>query len=344
MRLRSLSSSQSIAHVSRRRLSPILFLAGLAVPAVMRAQSGVVAGTVTDARTNEPIEAATVNIEGTSYGATTGPLGTYRITNVPVGPFRLTARRIGYAKLTHQGTAGAAAVTVNFALERTATTLEEMVVTGVALGQTKRELGNAVGQVKVSDVVQVAPPPNVQQLLNNVPGVRVQPAGGDVGSGGNTRVRGASSMTIASEPLIYVDGVRVNNAFADAGGVTAVGIDGRYPPSRINDINPDEIERIEIIKGPSAATLYGTEAANGVINIITKRGGGGRAATITYQAREGANWLPDPEHLFQHSYSRSSTGQIVDANVLAYEREVVFPVSYYGSCPKPFTQSVTMCK
>src|SRR5579864_5346038 len=162
-----------------------------------------------------------------------------------------------------------------------------MVVTGTPLGQTKRELGNSVGVVKAEEIVQEAPPPNVQQLLNNVPGVRVQPAGGDVGSGGNTRVRGASSMTLASEPLIYIDGVRVDNAFADAGGVTAVGIDGRYPPSRINDINPDEIESIEIIKGPAAATLYGTEASNGVINIITKKGGGSGRATVSYQAREG---------------------------------------------------------
>jgi TonB-linked SusC/RagA family outer membrane protein len=309
-----------------------------------RARNTAVVGTVTDSRTGEPIEAATVTIDGTSYGATTGPLGTYRIANTPPGSYRVSARRIGYTKLTRPATVDTGTATINFALDRTATTLDETVVTGVALGQTKRELGTTVGQVKVSDIVQVAPPPNVQELLNNVPGVRVQAAGGDVGSGGNTRVRGASSMTVASEPLIYVDGVRVNNAFADAGGVQAVGIDGRYPPSRINDINPDEIERIEIIKGPAAATLYGTEASNGVINIITKKGGGSSAATMTYQARAGANWLPDPENLFQHSYYKNSAGQIVDANVLAYGRDVGFPVSYYGSCPKPYAQSGTMCK
>jgi TonB-linked SusC/RagA family outer membrane protein len=321
----------------------LALLAAVTVPVLAHGQSGVVVGTVTDSRTGDPIEAASVTIDGTPYGATTGPLGTYRISRVPAGSYRVSARYIGYARLSTEATVGGATVTVNFTLSRTATTLDEMVVTGVALGQSKRELGNAVGEIKTAEIVQVAPPPNVQELLNNVPGVRVQAAGGDVGSGGNTRVRGASSMTLASEPLIYIDGVRVNNAFADAGGVTAVGIDGRYPPSRINDLNPDEIERIEIIKGPSAATLYGTEAANGVINIITKRGGGG-AATITYQAKEGANWLPDPEHLFQHSYYRSATGQIVDADVLGYGRDVGFPVSYYGYCPKPYAQSGTVCK
>ena len=122
-----------------------------------------------------------------------------------------------------------------------------------------------------------------------------------------------------------------------------MGIDGRYPPSRINDINPDEIESIEIVKGPAAATLYGTEASNGVINIITKKGARGRP-TVSYQVEQGLNWLPDPENLFQHSYYKSATGQIVDANVLKHDREVGFPVSYYGSCPKPYKQSGDRCK
>ncbi len=307
-------------------------------------QLAAIGGRVTGARTGEPIEAVTVQIEGSQRGALTGAVGTYRIAGIPPGTYRISARRIGYARTTRQVTVGDTSITVHFTLERTATTLDEMVVTGTPLEQSKRELGNSIGTVKVAEIVQEAPPPNVQQLLNNVPGVRVQSAGGDVGSGGNTRVRGASSMTLASEPLIYIDGVRVNNSFADAGGVVAVGVDGRYPPSRINDINPDEIESIEVIKGPAAATLYGTEASNGVINIITKKGGGGGRATISYVARAGANWLPNPENLFQHTYYRSSTGQIVDADVIGHDLHVGFPVSYYGYCPKPYSQDGTMCK
>jgi outer membrane cobalamin receptor len=111
-----------------------------------------------------------------------------------------------------------ATVTVNFALEKTVTTLDQIVVTGTPEAQSKRELGNAIGTVNAAEISQVAPPPNVQQLLNAVSGVRVQSAGGDVGSGGNTRIRGASSMTLLmSEPLLYIDGVRVNNSAADNG-------------------------------------------------------------------------------------------------------------------------------
>ncbi len=324
-----------------RRFLPLLALLGAALSA--GAQS-VITGTVTAARSKDPIDAATVVVEGTQRGALTGSVGTYRIVNVPPGTYRLTARRIGYAPVTKPVTVATGTVTVDFALERTATTLEEIVVTGTPLEQTKRQLGNAVGTVKATEIQQVAPEPDVQHLLNAVPGVRVQPAGGDVGSGGNTRIRGANSMTLASEPLIYIDGVRVNNAFADAGAFAGVGVDSRYPPSRINDMNPDEIESIEIIKGPAAATLYGTEASNGVINIITKKGGGGGRASLSYQARTGANWLPDPESFFQHSYYKTASGQIVDADVLGHDRTVGFPVSYYGYCPKPYAQSGTVCK
>jgi TonB-dependent SusC/RagA subfamily outer membrane receptor len=118
--------------------------------------------------------------------------------------------------------------------------------------------------------------------------------------------------------------VRVNNSAADNGAFPGVGVDSRYPPSRINDINPDEIESIEIIKGPAAATLYGTEASNGVIQVITKRGTRGRP-TVAYQVKQGANWLPDPENLFQHSYYKTAAGQIVDADVLGHDRTVGFP-------------------
>jgi TonB-linked SusC/RagA family outer membrane protein len=309
--------------------------------------AAAIAGTVTDGTTREPLAAVTVRLEGTALVALTDTDGRYLLAAVPPGAYALSARRLGYAKATRRvAVLDSGTVTVDFALERAATALDEIVVTGTPQPQSRRALGNALGKVKASEIAQVAPPPNVQQLLNTVPGVRVQSAGGDVGSGGNTRVRGASSMTLASEPLVYIDGVRANSAAADAGGVPelgSVGVDARYPPSRINDINTDEIESIEIIKGPAAATLYGTEASNGVINIITKRGSRG-GPTVSFQVRHGANWLPDPRSLFQHSYYKNAAGQIVDADVLGHDQNVGFPVSYYGSCPRPYTPSGGMCR
>ncbi|MGQ0650511.1 MAG: SusC/RagA family TonB-linked outer membrane protein [Gemmatimonadaceae bacterium] len=298
---------------------------------------------MTTARTAEPVAGATILLETTRLGAVSSPSGTYRITGVPPGAYTLSVRRLGYVRGIRQITLRDT-LTVDFVLEKTATTLDQVVVTGTPTAVSKRELGNALGQVNASDLLKVAPKPNVQQLLNVVPGVRVQSGGGDVGSGGNTRIRGSSSMTLSSEPLVYIDGVRVNNAAADAGGFPGNGgVDSRYAPSRINDINPEEIESIEVIKGPAAATLYGTEASNGVINILTKRGSRGRP-TVAYQAKAGANWLPDPESLFPHTYYKSAAGEIVDVNILEREREVGFPVSYYGSCPAPYKQSGDRCK
>ena len=162
---------------------------------------GTITGTVTVAHTNEPLDAVTVQIEGTQLGANTNASGTYRIVNVPAGTHTLIARRLGYARATQQvAVSDNGTATANFSLERTSTTLDQVIVTGTPEAQTKRELGNAIGLVNAAEVAKLAPPPNVQQLLNGVSGVRVQSAGGDVGSGGNTRIRGASSMTLASEP------------------------------------------------------------------------------------------------------------------------------------------------
>src|SRR5947209_2896882 len=132
------------------------------VPLVAHAQ-GTISGTVTAARSGEPIEAVALHLEGTQRGALTGPVGAYRIINVPAGPYVLTARRIGYAQGQQRVTVGASgAVTVDFTLERTATTLGEIVVTGTPMEQSKRQLGNSVGTVKATEIQAIAPEPNVQ--------------------------------------------------------------------------------------------------------------------------------------------------------------------------------------
>lgn len=307
-----------------------------------QAQDAVLTGTVKTARTDEPVAGATIAIENTRLGALSSPIGGYRITGITPGTYTVSVRRLGYAKVT-RSVAIRDTVRLDFELEKTTMTLDQVVVTGTPNAQAKRELGNAVGMINASELAKVAPKPNVQQFLNVVPGVRVASGGGDVGSGGNTRIRGASSMALSSEPLVYIDGVRVNNTASDAGGFPGQGgVDQRYAPSRINDLNPEEIESIEVIKGPSAATLYGTEASNGVINIITKKGTRGRP-TIAYQAKGGAAWLPDPENLFQHSYYKNSAGEIVDANVLKHEREVGYPFSLYGKCIAPYKKTGDRC-
>src|SRR5436305_6632359 len=122
---------------------------------------------------------------------------------------------------------------------------------------------------------QEATPSNtvLEALSVAVPGLQVQRASGQLGTGGVTRIRGVSSLSLSSEPIIFIDGVRADNS---AGSNSVAFSGGGDTPSRINDLDPDDIESIQVLKGPSAATLYGTEASNGVIQIITKHGTAGR--------------------------------------------------------------------
>jgi TonB-linked SusC/RagA family outer membrane protein len=281
-------------------------------------QQPTVQGIVVDNRSS-PLQGARVAVVGGSAQTLTDQLGRFRL-QVPRGEqVTLRASMIGYRPTERTVRVGPAEV--RLVLEEMAVNLDEVVVTGTPQQAAKRALGNALGKVRVSQVEEVAPTPNVQDLLSKgVPGVRVMSAGGDVGSGGNIRIRGAGSMALSSEPLLYVDGVRVNNTGADAGGVGgSIGVDSRYAPSRINDLNPEDIESIEVIKGPAAATLYGTEASNGVVNVITRKGREG-APVVNLSVKQGANWLPDPENLFPPTYYRSASGEVKEFRVLRSDR------------------------
>ncbi|MQA92977.1 MAG: TonB-dependent receptor plug domain-containing protein, partial [Gemmatimonas sp.] len=158
-------------------------------------------------------------------------------------------------------------------------------------GTQRRAIGNAVQRMSVAEITQVAPVNTFQELLSGrTPGIRFSVVSGNVGSGQQVTLRGVGSFDMGrNQPLIFVDGIRVNNdteagpEVAEASGVVNV----------LNDFNPDDIESIEIIKGPAAATLYGSEASAGVIQILTKKGNEG-APEFTLTVRQGANFMIDP--------------------------------------------------
>jgi len=236
------------------------------------AQQGAIAGRVTDRVTQQPVVGAEVLVLGTNLGGRAGQDGRYRISNISAGQYTLQVRLIGYATASQQVsvTAGQTA-TVDFAVSAAAVPLEAVVVTATGAEQLKRELGHAVATIDAAKTVEQATPTNLADLLNaRAPGVQVLPSGGTTGTGSRIRIRGSSSLSLTNEPIIVVDGIRVENG-ATGQTATSIGIGGQTP-SRLNDISPEDIESIEIVKGPSAAALYGTDAANGVIQIRTKRG------------------------------------------------------------------------
>jgi len=250
-----------------------------------RAQdAGTISGVVTDVASKAPIPSAQVQIVGTTRGATTGDDGRFRIAGVRPGSYQVRVLRLGYQASAQPVTVTSGGTNeLQFGLSQAAVSLEQVITTATGESERKREIGSAVATLTPA-VSQIAAAQNVSQLLTGkIAGVDVQQAGGTVGSGSRIRIRGASSLSLTNEPLVVVDGIRFNNNVANSGtvGSTTIGVGGQVP-SRFNDINPEDIETIEVLKGPAAAAQYGTAAANGVIQITTKRGRSGKPRWTTF--------------------------------------------------------------
>ncbi|HYD51083.1 MAG TPA: SusC/RagA family TonB-linked outer membrane protein [Gemmatimonadaceae bacterium] len=284
----------------------LLLLLTIGAPALGAQEAGTVTGTVVAVGSAEPIPNVQVFVVGGSTRTLTDAQGRFRLATVPAGAVTVEARRIGYQPTRVTTRAGE---TVRILMPVSAASLEALVVTGTAGSTQRREIGNTISKVDAASVVETQPIVSMQSLINGrAPGVVVMPTSGTVGSGQQIRIRGTSSLSLGNNPLIYVDGVRVNNEVATGPISQAF---GSRPISRLNDINPQDIESIEILKGPSAATLYGTEASNGVINIITKRGAAG-ATRWTATIRQGVNYLADWRSVFPQNYGRiGGTGDTV---------------------------------
>ena len=244
-----------------------LGIAGAGRIASAQGSSGVITGRVTEGGTSMPLSAASVRVTGTQIGAQTAADGRYTIRGVTPGAVDLQVSRIGYeAKhVSVRVTAGATA-TVDVVLTQAPFSLAAVVttVTGV---QSKAEISNTVSTIDVASKIAEVPISSTGELLSGrAAGVQVVSSGA-VGSGSRIRIRGQSSLSLNNDPIVYVDGVRVDAKTGDSGIGT-----GGTTASAFDNINPEEIETIDVIKGPAAATLYGTQAANGVIVITTKKG------------------------------------------------------------------------
>ncbi|MDH3285396.1 MAG: TonB-dependent receptor, partial [Acidobacteriota bacterium] len=257
----------------------------------LAAQAGSIAGRVVDAQSGQPLPAAQVFIGALDIGVLTQQNGSYILLNVPAGTHTVTVQRIGYgeAQQTVAVTAGQTTVR-DFRITEEALQLDEIIITGTPGGTQRRAIGNTVTSVGVSDVVQDVAVTNMQDLLSaRTPGLRFNVLDGNVGTSAPITLRGVGSFSQGrNQPLLYVDGVRVNNT-AESGPDIA---DGRQA-SVLDDFNPEDIESIEIIKGPAAASLYGTEASAGVIQIITKRGREG-SPQFNVSVRQGVNYVANP--------------------------------------------------
>jgi TonB-linked SusC/RagA family outer membrane protein len=249
-------------------------MAGLVFAAPAAAQEGTggtVTGRVADELNGAPIAAAQVVIVGTALAARADAQGQYTLRGVPAGTHTVRALRVGYAEASQSVTV-ANGETVTADIRMRAVSIQLTPVVSTATGEQRRvEVGNAITTISAEQIVQNQQIANMGDLLTaRAPGVQVLPPN-STGAGARVRIRGRSSLSLTNDPIYIIDGVRMESSSRS----TSISVGGTEP-DRVSDINPEDIQSIEIVKGPSAATLYGTDAANGVIVIQTKRGQVGR--------------------------------------------------------------------
>lgn len=248
----------------------------LAVP--LGAQVRTITGTVADSLGGEPIADARVSVRGTTLGVGTGPNGRFTLAGAPAGEVSLAIRRIGYRPVDVRVPSDQQDVRV--LLSRDRLQLAEVVITGQATGVARQNLANAVATVSGEDVSRVSAQSVEHALQGKVPGAMIQTNSGAPGGGVQVRMRGVTSINAASEPLYVVDGVVLSNVAIPSNQNAVTRAAGGSNPSltqdaqvnRIADINPNDIENIEVLKGASAAAIYGSRASNGVVIITTRRG------------------------------------------------------------------------
>jgi TonB-linked SusC/RagA family outer membrane protein len=251
------------------RLLAGLVGASLGTATVADAQgTGTITGRVTEQQLGRPVTEAQVFVLGTNLAARTNTDGRFTIVGVPAAAHRVRALRIGYRQQISEVTVVAGeTATADFVLEGSAIMLPEIVTTASGGEQRRIESGNSLSTINVSDATSKRPVSTLYDVLNSqAPGVVVT-TGTQTGTGSRVRIRGSSSLNLANDPIYIIDGIRMTSNTGSSALFT-----GGAQPSRIGDINPEDFENIEIVKGPSAAALYGTDAANGVIVLTSKRG------------------------------------------------------------------------
>jgi len=244
------------------------------------AQTGAISGQVTDGETGETVPGANVQLVEIERGAATDMDGNYEISNVSAGEYTLTVTFVGYATYSETVTITAGeTLNYNVELEAGAVGLDEVVVSGYA-ATTQRELTGSISSVRSQDIQDV-PLQNTESLLQGrAAGVSVTTTSGNPGGAFRVNVRGTGSINAASEPLYIVDGVQIS--FDQQSGLTS--------QSPLNNINPNDIESIEVLKDASSAAIYGSQAAAGVVLITTKRGAEG-ATRINARAETGVRTI-----------------------------------------------------
>jgi TonB-linked SusC/RagA family outer membrane protein len=275
----------------------------LMMVATLFAQGRAVSGRVTDAKTGIAIPGVTVTIKGSSNATQTNTEGEFTLSNVSSGT-TLVFSFVGYRNFETKLTAGSR---VNVVLEEDAKQLNEVVVTAVAIPRQSRSLGYSTATIKNEELTKGKDRSVLSSLQGKVAGVQITNSSGGVGSSTRIVFRGGTSLTGNNQALIVVDGIPIDNSQIDAGDNLNNQVDAG---NRGNDINPDDVESVTVLKGPAAAALYGSRASNGALIITTKNGklkGGKKSEIIVSTSYNFESILRLPD--FQNEYGQGGKKQ-----------------------------------
>jgi TonB-linked SusC/RagA family outer membrane protein len=318
-------------------------LALLTTTSAANAQTRTVTGKVVEVGNNAPIGSAQIQIKGTTTGTLARDDGTFTII-APTTAITLTVRRIGFPPQDAPVAANQDTITITMA--RDPLKLEEIVVTGLATGMSRRNLANSVASVSADEVSKVPATSIENALQGKVAGAQIQQNTGAPGGGNRIRLRGITSLTSTANPLYVVDGVVTSdigiapgiNRVTKASGATSIAVASQESPvNRIADLNPNDIESVEVLKGSAASAIYGSKASAGVILITTKRGRGGKpaftlrtgAGTSSLAYKEGSRHFTNIQDAYAvfapiaGTPQRAAVDQLFDPNrQIDYEQEV----------------------
>jgi TonB-linked SusC/RagA family outer membrane protein len=260
-------------------LAVVLGVALLPAGAVAQ-ERGSITGLLTDQSSGQPLVNVQVAVVGARLGALSNQQGRFLITGVEAGTYTIEATLLGYKQVRREVTVGAGPAVVNIEMEVDILRLDELVVVGYGV-EKRRNVAGAVGSLKPEAAMEMPTPAVEQVLQGRVSGVQVSQNSGVPGSAISVRIRGSSSITAGNQPLYVIDGVPMTQ-----GNFSALGYGGQAVDA-LADLNPNEIESIEVLKDASAAAIYGSRASNGVVLVTTKRGAAKERADIQFNAYYG---------------------------------------------------------
>ncbi|QKZ12813.1 SusC/RagA family TonB-linked outer membrane protein [Spirosoma sp. KUDC1026] len=284
----------------RKRLPLILLLFALYLPMQIWAQGRTVKGVVTSGEDNSPLPGVNVVIKGTSTGASTNAEGAYTIT-VPTNLVKNGVLVYSFIGMKSIEVPIGSQSTISVKLQRDETSLDEVIVSALGFKENADKLGSTAAKIDAKDLVRSGETGVINGMAGKAAGVLITRSAGDPGAGSYIQIRGQNTITGSTQPLVIVDGIPISNSTLgdQSAGVTQ--------QSRLNDINPDDIASMQILKGASAAALWGSRAANGVIVITTKKGANSDKINISFSSTvsfDRANRL----HPLQTSYGQGSGG------------------------------------